>query len=182
MSDLNLIAARYVDALFSLAAEQKKHADVKKDMLTLKAAFAESEVLRKFVSNPVMDREQAGQVIASVLDAMKASELTKKFFILLARERRLEIAPVAAQKYLDMLAESMGELSVQVTSAKALTKEQVAALTESLAKSTGKKVTLNTAENASLIGGVQIRVGSKLLDHSVAGKLARMRLALTRAA
>lgn len=182
MSELNLIAARYVNALFSLAGEQKQHDAVKKDMLALQEAFAGSDALRKFLVNPVMEREQSAQVIAAVLDAMKASDLTKKFFALLAHERRLAIAPAAAQKYLEMLAESRNELSVQLTSAKALDKKQVDAIADSLSKSTGKKVTVNTSENASLIGGLQVRVGSKLLDHSIAGKLARMRLALTKAA
>ena len=181
-SELNLIAARYVDALFSLAGEQNQHDAVKKDMLELQAAFEQSEELRKFVVNPVMGREQSAQVIVSLLDAMKTCDLTKKFYALLARERRLAIAQVAAQKYLELLAESRNELSVQLTSAKALAKGQVDAIADSLSKSTGKKVTVKTSENASLIGGIQVRVGSTLLDHSVAGKLARMRIALTRAA
>lgn len=182
MSDLNVIAARYVNALFSLSGEQKQHDAVKKDMLALQAAFVESEPLRKFLVNPVLDRKQSASAIVAVLDAMKASDLTKKFFALLAHERRLAIAPVAAQKFLEMLAESRNELSVELTSAKALDKAQVTAIADSLSKSTGKKVTVNTSENASLIGGLQVRVGSKLLDHSIAGKLARMRLALTKAA
>lgn len=181
-SELNLIAARYVNALFSLATEQNQHDALKKDMVALQATFEQSDDLRKFVVNPVMDRDQSAQVIASLLDAMKTCDLTKKFYALLARERRLEIAQVAAQKYLEMLAESRNELSVDVTSAKALGSEQVAAIADSLSKSTGKKVTVKTSENAALIGGIQVRVGSKLLDHSVAGKLARMRIALTRAA
>lgn len=182
MSEVNLIAARYVNALFSLASEQKQHDAVKKDMLALLDAFTGSEPLRKFLVNPVMERKQSATVIAALLDAMKASDLTKKFFALLAHERRLAIAPTAAQKYLDMLAESRNELSVQLTSAKALDKKQVEAIADSLSKSTGKTITVNTSENAALIGGLQVRVGSKLLDHSIAGKLARMRLALTKAA
>ena len=54
MSDLNLIAARYVEALFALAVEKKAEDAVKKDMLTLKTAFGESEGLRRFVTNPVI--------------------------------------------------------------------------------------------------------------------------------
>lgn len=181
-SQLAPVANRYVDALFSLAGEQNQHDTVQKDMLILREVFAQSEMLQRFIVNPLIDRAQAEQAILALMDAVKAGELTRKFFVLLAHERRLEIAPLAIRKYLELLAESRNELGVAVTSAKALTPSQVAALTASLSQATGKKVTLNTQEDPALIGGVHIRVGSKLLDHSVAGRLQRMRVALTQAA
>lgn len=182
MSDVNLIASRYVEALFSLAGEAKAHDALKRDLLTLQAAFAESQELTKFLENPVISREQAEKVIAAVLDAIKASDLTKKFFALLARERRLAIAPLAVRKYLELLAKSRNELEVEVISAKPLTADQAKLIADTLSKSTGKTVSLKKSENPELVGGLQLRMGSLLLDNSIASKLARMRLALTKAA
>lgn len=181
-SELNLIATRYADALFALASEKNQHDAVKKDMETLNAAFAQSNELNKFLVNPILSREAAQQAVSAILDAMKASELTRKFFDLLVREFRLEIAPAAVKKYLELLAKSRNELTVNVTSATPLSKEQITAIADAVAKSTGRKVSVETTENPALIGGVQVRVGSQMLDYSVAGKLERLRMALTKAA
>ena len=181
-SELNLVAKRYADALFALASEQKQHDGVKQDMLALQSAFAQSDSLGKFIVNPVITRQQSAQVIEAVLESLKASALTRKFFALLALERRLAVAPIAAKLYLEQLAASRNELQVEVTSAKALSAAQVSEITTALSQSTGKTVSVNTSVNEELIGGLQVRMGSTLLDNSVAGKLARLRTALTKAA
>jgi F-type H+-transporting ATPase subunit delta len=181
-SSVNLIATRYVRALFELAQDNKQHDSVKADMLMLKGVLSASADLRKLLSSPVVTRADAEKAIVAVLQAIKASELTKKFFTLLAHQRRLAITSIAIEKYLAMLAESRGELDVQVTSAEALDASQIKALTEALSRSTGKKVEIATRENPALIGGVQVRIGSRMLDNSIAGKLSRLRQALTKAA
>lgn len=181
-SDTNLIAARYVDALFALAAEQKQQDAVKKDMEALLAVFDQSEQARKFIVNPVMNREQSAQAMDAMLEALKASALSRKFFSLLAKERRLAISPVAAKLYLQLLAKSRNELQVEVTAASALSDAQLASIADALSKSTGKKVNLKASTNPALIGGLQVRVGSKMLDSSLAGKLDRLRQALTKVA
>lgn len=181
-AETGLIAARYASALFELATEQKQQDQVKADLTQFRAVLAEGDRLTRLLTNPLMTRAEAEKAIAIVMEAMKAGELTRKFFVLLARERRLAVAPQAAEKFLALLAESRGELDVKVTSAEKLSGAQVKELEGSLSASTGKKVSVQASENPALLGGLQIRIGSKMLDHSVAGKLARMRLALTRAA
>jgi F-type H+-transporting ATPase subunit delta len=181
-SETNLIASRYVRALFDLASEGQQHDSVKKDMLSLRAMFAESAELRKFLVNPLVTRANAEKMITALLTAAKACELTSKFFITLARQRRLPLVPVAIDKYLSQLAESRGELTVQVASAKALGEPQIQVLTNALSKSTGKKVTIDAKEDASLIGGVMVKIGSKMFDNTIAGKLARLKIALSKAA
>lgn len=180
--DNNLIAARYVRALFGLAAEQDAHDQVKKDMLAMRSVLAQSQELQRLLVNPVISRDQMEKAVQGVLTAIKAGELTRKFFTLLVRQRRLALTGAAIDAYLQMLAESRGEVAVQVISAQELGKDQIKILTQALDKATGKKVNLETKENPALIGGVQIRIGSRMLDHSIAGKLARLRLALTKAA
>ena len=181
-SEMNLIATRYVRALFDLASEGKQHDNIKKDMLMLRALLVESAELRKFLVNPLVTRTNAEKMITALLAAAKASELTRKFFVTLARQRRLALVPVAIEKYLTQLAESRGELTVQVTSAKTLAEPQLQVLTSALSKSTGKKVTIDAKQDSSLIGGVMVRIGSKMFDNSIAGKFARLRIALSKAA
>lgn len=181
-SDDRQIAARYVEALFALAAEGKHHDTVKADMLAFKATLAQSDALQKFLASPVTGQEVSAQLIGTVMDSIKASDLTRKFFTLLTHNRRLAIIPLAIDVYLARLAESRGELTAHVTSAQPLGKDEIKALGDVIAKSTGKKVEIKTQENPALLGGLQIRVGSRLLDNSVAGKLARLKQALTKAA
>ena len=95
---------------------------------------------------------------------------------------KLVTTPLAVDAYLERIAKERGELTVHVTSAAALSADEVKALTGSIAKSTGKKVEVRTRENPALIGGLQVRVGSRMLDNSVAGKLQRLKQTLTSAA
>ncbi len=180
-SNEGLIASRYVRALFDLAEESKQHDDVKKDMLAFKSVVAGSPELQKFLTSPVITREQAEKAMSALLSAIKAAEITRKFFMLLARQRRLALARTAIDKYLFLLAESRGELAVRVTSANKLGDAQLKVLVAAISKATGKNLDVKTEENPALIGGIQVRIGSKMLDHSIAGKLARLRTALSSA-
>lgn len=181
-SDTNLIAERYVTAFFDLATDQRQHDNVKKDLLMLKEVLAKSAELQKLLVNPVITRKQSAEAIRAVLSAVGACDLTKKFFTLLANQRRLAATSVMIEKYLDMLAKSRGELVVQVTSASNLSKEQLATLSSALTKATKKKIELKLTQNPELIGGVQVRIGSQMLDNSISGKLSRLRIALAKAA
>lgn len=183
MSSQNrLIAARYVRALFELATEGKQHDNVKADMLMLKSIVEGSSEFQKLLTSPVISRKNAEKAVAKVLEATKTCELTRKFFSLLARNRRLSLTSFAIEEYLKLLAESRGELTVHVTSAQPLSADEMKTLSQSVAKSTGKKVEVKAQENPALLGGIQVRIGSKMLDNSVSGKLARLRQKLTEAA
>lgn len=181
-SDELLIATRYARALFQLAEEETKLDAVKDDVQLLKTVLDQSSELRKFLVNPLVTRDEAEKAMSSVLNAVKATELTRKFLILLAQQRRLPVLPQALDSYLHMLAQSRGEITVQVTSAKTLGEAQLGVLNAALTKATGKEVHIKTRENPDIIGGVQVRVGSKMLDYSIAGKLDRLRQTLTNGA
>jgi F-type H+-transporting ATPase subunit delta len=156
-SDERLIAARYVQALFDLASENKQHDKVKADMLTLKSVLSVSAEFQKLLTNPVISREDAQNAIAKVLEGINACDLTRRFFALLARNRRLALTAHAIDAYLAQLAESRGELAVQVTSAQDLSDEEIGILSDSVAKATGKKVQVKTSQNPALLGGLQVR-------------------------
>lgn len=175
------IAARYVKALFDLATEAGEHDQVKADMQTLKSVIEGSSELEKLLGSPVISREVSGNAMEKVLAAAKACDLTKKFFALLARNRRLAVTKLAIDDYLARLAESRGELTVHVTSAQALSADDTKTLTQTISKATGKKVQIETEENPALLGGLKVRVGSRMLDNSVEGKLDRLKQLLSAA-
>jgi len=175
----NLVAMRYVDALFELAEQGNLHDKVKADLLNFAASVKENTGLDKILHNPLISRGDSEKIIGDVLAKIKVCDLTTKFFALLARQRRLDISLVIVEKYLEKLAKRNGELTARVTSASALNKQQIEEISKTLSDSTGKKVALELSEDAALIGGLKIQIGSKVLDNSIASKLARMKDSLT---
>lgn len=181
-SDINLIAHRYVTALFDLAKSARQLDKVKSDFITLEWVLTENRALQKFLINPVISDKQTALVVNRILETIKCCELTHKFLALLVHHKRLSIIRPVIDQYLQKLSESRNELKVQVVSAVTLSSEQTSAMSEVLAKATGKKIELRLLEDKSLIGGLQVKIGSKIFDNSISGKLSRLRIALAKAA
>lgn len=181
-SESNLIAVRYVRALFDLVQDEKQHDLIKADMLALKGAIENNSELKKFLHNPIVTRAESANVIAAVLTTLKANDLTKKFFALLASQRRLGVTLAIIDKYIAKLAEHRGELKVEIIYAGKLDNSQEKTISDAVAKATSKKVTTHLQEDSSLIGGLQIKIGDKILDSSIKGKLSRLRSSLAKTA
>ena len=102
---------------------------------------------------------------------MDLSQTLASTLELMANKRRLFVLPQLVQNLRDIIAVEKGEVTADVISAKALTKAQSEKLSKSLAATTGKKVTLNATVDDSLIGGLIVKVGSKMIDTSIRAKL-----------
>ncbi len=102
---------------------------------------------------------------------MKLSPMMANTLALMAQKRRLFVLPQLVQTLRDIIAADKGEVTADVTSAKALTKTQADKLAASLKKSTGKTVTLHQTVDETLIGGLIVKVGSKMIDTSIRSKL-----------
>lgn len=175
---VNEIADRYAKALFDLADDGNKLDAVADDLRTLGALLDESEDLQRLVRSPVISRADQGKAMAAVLDKTGASDLTRKFVGYVASSRRLFALKAISKAYLAKLAVRRGEVTAEVSSAKALSKEQVAAVEEALKKAVGGKVAVSHKVDPSLIGGLIVKVGSRMIDTSVATKLQRLKLAM----
>ncbi len=172
------IAARYATAVFDLAKEGKKLKALEGDIDALDAALAESDDLSDLISSPLYTREQQGAAIAAIADKMKLSPTVKSTLGLMAANRRLFALPHLLAALRDMIAEEKGEVTAEVTSAKALTKAQSDKLAKSLKASVGKTVKINASVDESLIGGLIVKVGSKMIDSSIKSKLANLQNAM----
>jgi F-type H+-transporting ATPase subunit delta len=172
------IAKRYATALFELADETKQVDAVESDLKTIKALLGESEDLRRLCRSPVLSRGEQGKAVAAILDAGKASDTTKKFLGLLAQNRRLYALEAIIDGFLDDLAERRGELTAKVTTAVKLDDTQLQALTDTLKKTFGAKVSILPTVDPSILGGLIVQVGSKLVDDSIRNKLQRLQLAM----
>lgn len=175
---VNEIAGRYATALFDLADENKQLDEVANDLRGLSQLVDENEDLRRLVRSPVISRSEAGAAMAEILDKMDANDLTKKFVGHVAAHRRLFALQAMSKAYLEELAARRGEVTAEVASARPLSDEQKAAVEEALKKAVGGKVAVDLKVDPSLIGGLIVRVGSRMLDTSVATQLQRLKFAM----
>ena len=165
------IAARYATAVFDLAKEGKAIKALESDVAALEAAIGESSDLRTLLTSPLYSREEQSGAISAVAAKMKLSDTTSNVLALLAAKRRLFVLPNLLVVLQDMLSEERGEVTAEVTSAKALTKAQAEKLAKTLKAQVGKSVTIKETVDESIIGGLIVKVGSKMIDTSIASKL-----------
>ena len=176
------VAGRYAAALFELAEEQKTLDAVAEDAASIRALLAESPDLRRLVASPVIGREEQGQAIAAVLEKAGVSELTRNFVGVVANNRRLFALDDMCVAYRELLSSRRGELTAEVTSAQPLTDAQRDALEQQLRAAMGSKVSLDASVDQSLLGGMIVKVGSRMVDSSLKTKLQRLELSLKGAA
>lgn len=165
------IAARYATAMFELAQEEGALDALEADVAALEAAMAESAELRDLISSPVYGRGETEAAIGGVADAMGLNAIIGNTLRLMASKRRLFVLPALLRALRERIAEHKGEVTADVVSAKALTKEQSQKLQKALSASVGREVQLNATVDESLIGGLVVKVGSKMIDTSIRAKL-----------
>ncbi len=165
------IAQRYATAIFELARDASKLPALEADVNALDAALGASGDLQALISSPVYTREEQGAAIAAIAKKMKLSPDMTGTLGLMASKRRLFALPQLIQALRDAIAEDKGEVTAEVTAAKSLTKAQQDKLAKSLKASIGKDVKINLAVDEDLIGGLVIKVGSKMIDSSIRSRL-----------
>jgi len=175
---LSEIYERYATALFELADEGKCLDDVAGDLKTLQAMYDESEDLRRLVTSPVMDRADQARAVDAIMERAQVNALTRKFVGLLASKRRLFAFSGIMGAFLEELARRRGEVTAEVTSARSLSDEQAVAVEAALRSAVGSKVSVNHHVDPELIGGLVVRVGSRMVDSSLRTKLQKLSYAM----
>ena len=165
------IAQRYATAVFELAKEGKNLKAVEGDLDALEAALADSADFRDLISSPVYTRDEQGVGVGAIAKQMKLSPTVANVLGLMAQKRRLFALPQLVAALRAAIAEDKGEVTAEVTAAKAMTKAQQDNLAKSLKASIGKDVKVNVAVDESLIGGLVVKVGSRMIDTSIKAKL-----------
>ena len=165
------IAARYATAVFDLAKDGKSIKSLESDVASLDAAMKESADLRTLLTSPLYSREEQGAAITAIAKKLSLSDITTNVLGLLASKRRLFVLPQLVAVLQERLADERGEVVAEVTTAKALTKAQSDKLASTLKAQVGKAVTINETVDESIIGGLIVKVGSKMIDTSIASKL-----------
>ncbi|MCB2054737.1 MAG: F0F1 ATP synthase subunit delta [Geminicoccaceae bacterium] len=165
------IATRYATALFELAREQDVLDAVADDLAGLDRMIGESADLRRLIESPVLSRDQQGKAVAAIAARAELNDLTGRFLGVLADKRRLFALPDVGRAYRAMLAEHKGEMTAEVISATALDEGQLERVREAVGAFAGRAVSVETEVDPGLLGGLVVRVGSRMLDASLKTKL-----------
>lgn len=172
------LAARYAAALFALADEQRQVDQLASDLRALKAMIADSDDLRALLRSPLIKRDAQGRAMAAVMQQAGLSELARRFVGLVVANRRLFALPRMIDAFLADLARRRGEVRAEVAAARPLSEAQQQALGAAIRKIVGGTVAVDVKIDPSLIGGLVVKIGSRMIDSSLKTKLQRLQLAM----
>ena len=172
------MAGRYAAALFELAKEQKQLDQVERDVAAFLAMLEVSADLVRLVRSPVISAQAQARALEAILAKAGISGFTGNFLKLIVRNRRLFAVADMLKAFQSLLARERGEVSADVASAHPLSPEQMQVLSDSLKTSIGKNVQIRTRVDPNLLGGLIVKVGSKMVDSSLRTKLNNLKVAM----
>jgi len=175
------MAGRYATALFELALDRNALDAVRADLDRFDAMIAESSDLGRLVRSPVFSSEEQARAVAAVLDKAGIGGLAANFIKLVAQKRRLFAIREMARGFRNLVARHRGEATAEVTAAEPLSEQHLGALKDALKSVTGKDVALAVKVDPAIIGGLVVKLGSRMVDTSLRTKLNALKFAMKEA-
>ena len=172
------LAGRYANAVFELAQEEKLVEAVERDFAMLRTFIERNSDLARLVGAPVFSREDQRRAMKAVLERMDAAKLTSKFVLTLTSKGRLFALIDVIRAFDRLLARLRGEVQAQVISARALSDAETDELKAVLKSKLGRDPRLETKIDPTLLGGLVVKVGSRMIDSSLRTKLNGIRVAM----
>lgn len=170
------MAGRYAQALYALAQEQNATEQVAADLSTFSALVAESADLQRFIKSPVFSADEQVKALTALLARAGIAGITANFLKLVAAKRRLFAVGDMIADYHKLNDFAKGLARAEVTVAEPLKDEHVSALKAALAELTGgKTVEVGVKVDPAILGGLIVRLGSRMVDGSLKTKLASLR-------
>lgn len=166
------VAGRYASALFELAKDERQLEAVEKDLVALAAMLKDSPELGRMVRSPVITADEQGRAISAIAGSAGFAGLTTNFLKLLAKSRRLFALSDMIKLFRQITARHRGEATAEVVSAHALNETQRAALEDALKGTAGgRKIRIETRVDPAILGGLVVKMGSRMIDSSLRTKL-----------
>lgn len=172
------LAKRYATAFFDLALEQDQLDQLAAELNDLGGLMDQSADLARLVRSPIVSRGEQGAAMAAIITRAGMSKFVSNLVGLMAQNRRLFALKDTIAAFQTLLAEHRGEVSAEVTSANELKPAHLSAVREALKEIVGRDVALETTVDPSLIGGLIVKVGSRMIDNSLRTKLDNLELAM----
>ena len=179
MSGSSGLSGRYAKALRELATEKKIISRVVKDFESLKRILKSNDLFQNLIKSPAVTKANKQSSIVKILKKAKANSLTIKFCGTLANNGRLFLIHEIIDAFLSKVSRINGEVQAEVTSSFELDKAQQSKVELAISDATGvKKIVLSTKVDETLIGGLIVKIGSKMIDNSIKTKLNRLEIAM----
>ncbi len=175
------MAGRYATALFDLARETNAIDTLKVDLERFDALVAESADLERLVRSPVFSADEQLQAVSAVLDRAGIGDLAARFVKLVTTNRRLFAVRDMVRGYRELVAQHKGEATAEITVAEQLKDDHIAALRSALKAVSGKDVDLAIKVDPAIIGGLVVKLGSRMVDGSLRTKLNAIKNAMKEA-
>jgi len=175
------VSGRYATALFELARDEKSIDAVRADLDRFEAMLSESEDLKRLVRSPVFSADVQSKALSSVLDKAGISGISANFLKVLTANRRLFAVSDVIRAFRALVAKFRDEATADVTVAEKLSDKNLDALKAALKSVTGKDVALNVNIDPSIIGGLVVKLGSRMIDSSLRTKLNSIKHAMKEA-
>ena len=176
------VLGRYARAYADVVVQHKHHIEkAVAELEQMAALMSSSKELRNVLENPAVSREQKLKLLDAIIARMDAGKLLRNFLAVLIDHRRIANIGDLVEQFKQELDRRLGIADAKVTSVRELTAAEKKSLEKELAEITGKKVRATYSEDAGLLGGVVVRMGSTIYDGSVLGRLQRMRAELANA-
>jgi len=172
------VAGRYATALFELALDEDKLEEVEAQLADLQEMLDNSDDLRRLVHSPAFSMDQQAKAMRVIADTAGTSGITKNFLELLVEKRRLSSLSGIIRAFQTLAARHRGEVEAEVVSAVPLSDEQKDTLRQALRDFAGQDVSMNISVDASILGGLVVTIGSRMIDNSLRTKLNRLRHAM----
>ncbi len=182
LSIVSGMAGRYANALFELARDEKKLDAVKADLEAFDALVASSKDLERLVRSPVYGADDQLKALSAILDKAGIGGLAANFLQVLTTNRRLFAVREVIRNYKALVAHSRGEVTAEVTVAEPLNDKNMDALKSAIKSVTGgKDIDFNVKVDPAIIGGLIVKVGSRMVDSSLRTKLNSIKFAMKEA-
>ena len=164
-------ANRYSLALYELATENNNLKQVEDQSLSILNLISSSKDFFNLIKDPTISQENLLKVINTISENNKFESLFKNFLSFLIQKRRFFFIERILKSFIEICSRKRGELKAELKSAKELSNEEIAKITEELTKNFSSKIKLNYKHDESLIGGLVVQVGSTMVDTSIKNKL-----------
>ena len=174
----DLIADRYASALYDLAVDSKSVDPVLADLTLLQTMLNDHKDLRLVIKSPLIASTDKLDILEKLLLNIKANKLTLTFLKVLEQNKRFSNLYSTISQFININAYNRGDVLADITSAEELNDEQRKNIKEQLKNTLGKKLSLKFIIDKKIIGGLVVKVGSKMIDTSLANKINKLKIAM----
>ena len=174
----DLVSDRYASALYELAAEKKLVDSVLNDLSNLKNIMKDNKELSLVVKSPLISSSDKQNIFETLLEKINANELTNTFIKVIEKNKRFSnLASIIAQ-FININSQKRGDVIADITSADELNDDQKNNITNQLKSILGDKLSLSFDVDKNIMGGLIVKVGSKMIDTSLANKINKLKIAM----